>query len=156
MLKCHLFSPCKHSLGNFCCVEYRLYYDRPIIYIFSLDLSPRTDYPACLSTGLSISKFPPQNMVKTELMILLFPRRHPKPVSYPSTWDSHPPTGTDQTPRSHPWCHPLPKPSNPICHSVLWTFLLNVLTPSTSFHLLVCLIKTMQPPSFTRTTAATY
>ena len=98
--------------------------------------------PACLSTELS--EFPPWNASKTEL-ILLSPKLHPKPVPCHSMWYSHPSTGTGQEPRSHPWCHPPPKPSDPICHSVLCTFLLNVSIPSTSFHLLSCLLRQCSP-----------
>lgn len=145
MLKHHLFSLCNRSLGSFCLVSYRLYYDRSVIYIFSLDLSLRPDYPAAsLSLHRAISEFPPWNASKTEL-ILLSPRLHPKPVPCHSMWYSHPSTGTGQEPRSHPWCHLPPKPSDPICHSVLWTFLLNVSIPSTSFHLLSCLLRQCSP-----------
>ena len=142
MLKHHLFSLCNRSFGNFCLVNYHLYYDRTVIYIFSLDLSLRPDYPAasCLSTELSQSFL--HEMHQRLNWYFCLPGSTPNLFSVTARGTA---IGTGQEPRSHPWCPPPPKPSDPICHSVLWTFLLNVSTPSTSFHLPSCLLRQWSP-----------
>lgn len=146
MPKCD-FSLCNLSSNNFFCLNYHLHYDRPIIYILSLDLSLRPNCPvASLLVHWATSKISQWSMSNTELVMLLSPRLYVKPVPYLSDGCRH---------SSHPW-QPFPKPSYSVCHSVsCGPFLLNVLTSSTSSHLLG-LIRTKLPPSFTRTYCITY
>lgn len=152
MLKHHLFSLCNHSLGSFCLVSYRLYYDRSVIYIFSLDLSLRPDYPAAsLSLTPSYLKFL-HEMSKTEL-ILLSPRLHPQTCSLsqhvvqPSIHWDRPGTGA---------LLDVIFPLNPQIQSVTQSYgpsSLNVWFIH-AFHLLSCLLRQCSPQLASETTAA--
>ena len=93
-------------------------------------------------------------MSNTELEMLLSPR--PQTCALSQGRVQAPITQAGWVPPSHP-CHPFLRPSYSVCHSVSHRpFLLHVLTPSTSSHLLGCLIRTKLPPSFTRTCCVTY
>lgn len=123
-----------------------------LAWIFLWDLI--IQLPACLSTELSQSFL--HEMHQRLNWYFCLPGSTPNLFPVTACGTAIHPLGQARN-RSHPWCHLPPKPSDPICHSVLWTFLLRASSDSIHFVPSPQLpFKTMQPPTFTRTTAATY